>query len=129
MNKLQLDLHGDQREYRPGEPLKGTVSWNLEGRLDAVEINLFYYTKGKGTQDTVVMDRRRFERPPNNGTEAFTFQLPEAPYSFSGKLISVVWAVEALVEPGEAVQRAEFTLSPTGREIDLLQRQPANRVR
>lgn len=128
MHKLQVILDADRREYRPGEQLEGRVTWNLEAGLKRLEINLFYYTKGKGTQDSVVTDRRQVDRPSNHGTEPFSFQLPLGPYSFSGKLISLVWAVEALAEPGGAVERVEFTLSPTGKEIDLLRPQPGIRA-
>ena len=44
---------------------------------------------------------------------------PEAPHSFSGALISLIWAVELLVEPGGLSERIEITVSPTGEEILL----------
>ena len=49
----------------------------------------------------------------------FTLPLPREPYSFSGTLISVTWAIELIVEPGEHVERREFVLSATGQEITL----------
>ena len=47
------------------------------------------------------------------------FVLPPAPYSFSGKLISLIWAVEVVAEGIKEASRLEFTLSPDGREITL----------
>jgi hypothetical protein len=45
--------------------------------------------------------------------------LPLAPYSFSGKLISLIWGLELVLEPSQETARFEFTLSPTGEEIML----------
>jgi hypothetical protein len=45
--------------------------------------------------------------------------LPEGPYSFSGKLISLIWALELACSPGSETVRREITVSPTGHEIVL----------
>jgi hypothetical protein len=53
------------------------------------------------------------------GQEKFEFALPEGPQSFSGKLISLIWAVELVVEKSKESQRIEFVLSPFDAEIVL----------
>ena len=45
-------------------------------------------------------------------------QLP-GPWSFVGELITLVWAIEAVVEPGDHAARIEIAVSPTGRPIRL----------
>jgi len=52
------------------------------------------------------MDRREFR-----------FRLPEGPYSFSGKLISLLWAIEVVASPGDMAGRAGIVVSPSGREV------------
>jgi hypothetical protein len=47
----------------------------------------------------------------------FRLRLPSGPYSFSGKLISLIWALEVVAEPGADAGRQDITLSPTGREL------------
>ena len=57
----------------------------------------------------------------SSGDAPFRFQLPSAPYSFSGKLISLVWAVEVVALPANIAGRVNIILSPDGKEIELLQ--------
>ena len=45
--------------------------------------------------------------------------LPAGPYSFSGRLISLIWALELVAEPGNHVARVEITLGPDGQEVVL----------
>jgi hypothetical protein len=52
-------------------------------------------------------------------TRSFRFRLPEAPYSFSGKLISLVWALELVLEPSKEVTRREIIVAPGGQEVHL----------
>jgi hypothetical protein len=61
----------------------------------------------------------RLDNPNAVGWKDFSFTLPEGPYSFSGQLISLVWALELTCSPGSETFRQEITVSPTGREITL----------
>ena len=80
---------------------------------------MIWFTRGKGTQDVGVVNQRTIASPGRIGNQRFDFKLPEGPYSFSGKLISVVWALELVTPKGKDSARAEFSLSPTGSEIEL----------
>jgi hypothetical protein len=53
------------------------------------------------------------------GRRAFRFVVPEEPYSFSGKLISLTWALEAVAQPGERMGRRELVVGPGAREVVL----------
>jgi hypothetical protein len=97
--------------FAPGERLKGHVNYT---NTASAELRLFYYTEGKGTQDIEVIQTLPFQTPG-----AFEFQLPVGPYSFSGTLISLSWALELIVNPGDQLARLEFVVSPTAEEIDL----------
>lgn len=117
MSKMDILLQDGKTTYAPGETVSGRVQWAMEGtRLD---LALFWYTTGKGTRDVGVIESIRFDDPGPHGTREFSFTLPEGPYSFSGKLISVVWAIELTCKPTEETARQEITVSPTGREIVL----------
>lgn len=118
MEKCSIHVDGGHVAYAPGEEISGRISWEFDARPESVELRLFWYTSGKGDRDSAVIDSVEVENPPPCGEEAFRFQLPESPYSFSGKLISLVWALELVTEP-EAVERLDFILSPTGTELDL----------
>ena len=131
----------------PGTPRLGStlqVEWRFTGRSDVLQqvslwlegreeatyrrgtststdrkLRLFWFTRGKGTEDAAVVDTLRFETPQAEEARPFRFVLPEAPYSVSGKLISLVWALELVAEPSREVDRLELVVAPGGREVLL----------
>ena len=118
--QLEISTELDNLAFVPGDRVRGRVSWTSDEPEppESVDLRLFYYTAGKGTRDVEIVDRHRFERPGLSGEQEFSFQLPEGPYSFSGKLVSLIWALELQLDDGPS-ERLEITLSPTGEEIDL----------
>jgi len=121
MKSIEIETVDASTSWRPGETLEGTVSWRFDRDPKSVELRLFWYTEGKGDQDVEVVSALAFENLASQDRRTFRFSLPAGPYSFSGKLISLTWALEAIVMPGTVVDRLEISVSPTGREI-LLQK-------
>ena len=119
MSELRIELAGGRTGYRSGEPLSGRVSWRAGDQPKSAELRLFWYTSGKGTQDVGLVDTMTFASPRMDDHRDFTFALPREPYSFSGTLISLIWAIELIVEPGGHVERQEIVLSSTGEEVVL----------
>ena len=119
MEKLSIVLNEDKAAFAPRETIHGTVRWSLDAGTRRLELSLFWHTAGKGTQDVGVIDTRQFDEPGATGSKDFSFTLPEGPYSFSGKLISLIWALELTCSPGSDTVRREITVSPTGQEIIL----------
>jgi len=114
-----FNLTGDKKEFLPGEEVTVTASWNLDTSPKSVEARLFWFTRGKGAEDVNVIETKRLDAPRAIDTRPVRFVLPEAPYSFSGKLISLIWAIELVAAPAGEAERFELTLSPTGQEIVL----------
>ena len=119
MEKLSIILEQDKAAFAPRETIRGTVRWSLDAGIRHLELSLFWYTTGKGTRDVGVIETRKFDEPGAVGWKDFSFTLPDGPYSFSGKLISLLWALELTGFPGSETVRHEITLSPTGKEIVL----------
>ncbi len=119
MSTLRIDIGGGQRGYRPGENVSGRVTWQVEETPQSAELRLFWYTSGKGTQDVENVDLATFHNPQRNDDRLFSFALPRQPFSFSGKLISLVWALELIVEPGSNVEREDIVVSASGEEVVL----------
>ena len=117
MNSLRIGIHENRTEFEPGDELAGAVYWELKKAPRAVEVNLLWFTSGRGTEDSAVADTVRLENPQAGETRTFSFRLPESPYSFSGELIKLHWAVEAVA--GSESTRAEFTLAPGGHAVTL----------
>jgi hypothetical protein len=118
MSTLRIDT-GATRAYKPGETISGRVTWQVDTAPESAELRLFWYTRGKGTQDVENVNSVVFQTPQMNDERTFSLTLPREPYSFSGKLISLVWALELIVEPGSNVERQEFVLSASGTEVVL----------
>ena len=119
MSTLDIRVRDNKTQFRPGEIIEGAISWQLDASAQALELRLIWFTSGKGDTDVSVEDTRHFESPALSGDSNFRFQLPPAPYSFSGKYVSLAWALEFVVMPGEESTRLEFSLSPAGTEVLL----------
>ncbi len=118
---LTVSLSADKREFLPRQVVDGTAAWQLEMSPSEsstdLELNLFYYTTGRGDQDLRIVQSLPLVNRPVQGSQHFSFTLPSSPYSFSGKLISLIWAVELVC--GDDAARVEFVMAPGGREIRL----------
>lgn len=117
MEGLTIDISEYKTSFTPGAEVRGSIRWNLQGNPESVEVSLFWRTEGKGIQDVGVIDTAKFDNPDSLGQRDFTFTLPPAPFSFSGKLISIIWAIEATAYPSEQTTRQQITVSPTGHEV------------
>ena len=118
-SNLKIETSDGRRNLRPGERVAITCAWQLEEPPESVEARLVWYTRGKGDQDLSVVETLAFDKPQAMGMEQGEFVLPEGPYSFSGKLISLLWTIELIAEPSGASHRADITVSPTGEEVLL----------
>jgi hypothetical protein len=119
MSQLKIAIRDDRVQFYPGDEIVAAAYWKLDGPPKSVEARLFWFTRGKGTQDVNIVETVRFENPQIEEAQPARFHLPEAPYSFSGKLVSLIWALELVAEPGSESTRIELTVSPTGQEILL----------
>jgi hypothetical protein len=118
MSWLSITLEGGRTAYAPGERLRGSVAWLCEEPPERLALHLLWYTEGKGTQEVTVVSSRELGAEPQ-GSADFDLELPLGPWSFSGKLVSLLWALELVVEPGELVERVPLVVAPAGREVRL----------
>jgi hypothetical protein len=116
-NELSLTPADGRTQRRPGESVDFSALWALQKKPGSVVARLFWFTRGKGTEDVGVIATQTVPAPASAGEHVFRFTLPAAPCSFSGKLVSLLWAVELIA--GDEVARCEFVLAPHGREIVL----------
>lgn len=116
-NELEIYPADGRKERQPGETVELTALWALNRTPAVLEARLFWITRGKGTEDLSVVATQRVPAPAAAGEHVFRFPLPAAPWSFSGRLVSLLWAVEFIADQQSA--RWEFTLGPNGREVRL----------
>ena len=116
---MRLGLRDNRSTFLPGELLEGAVLWEGTEKPTLAEVRLLWFTRGKGTEDGEVVATEKFDNPQQGDTRQFSIRLPDAPYSFNGKLIALSWAVELFIEPGDHFQRVTFTMGPNGEEVRL----------
>jgi hypothetical protein len=119
MTELRIELTNERAAFKPGEEIRGRVSWSVDPPAQSFELRLFWFTRGKGTEDAAIVQTQRFDQPLARETRDFDLRLPEAPYSFSGKLISLTWALELVAYPSKQVVRREIQMGPGAKEVRL----------
>jgi hypothetical protein len=117
MGSMRIETADSRKTFEPGDTIAGTASWSVPGVPRTAELRLLWYTRGKGTPDASVVEVAHFAAPRTSDSRDFSFTLPRGPYSFSGALVSVVWALELVVEPISDVVRFDFVMGPSGSEV------------
>lgn len=117
---ITIKFQEPSKSYAPGESIAGTIAWTkLESKTDSLEVRLIWYTEGKGDRDIEIVDVLPFENPGPKDTLNFQFTAPTRPFSFSAKLISLVWAVELVQFPSEEGTKETIVISSDRNEIIL----------
>lgn len=112
-------LTDGRTSFAPGEDLTGSISWSSSERPAWLELRLFWYTEGKGTQDIAVATTERFTDPGQHGEKAFRLKAPSHPLSCSGRLVSIRWALELVSSDDQPVVKVDLVIAPGAREIEL----------
>ncbi|MBA4387849.1 MAG: hypothetical protein C0404_07700 [Verrucomicrobia bacterium] len=116
---LGVGTYENRTAFRPGEIVAGKAMWILDADPKSVEIRLFWYTEGRGDQDVAIVATQVIQTPGRRSEAEFRFTLPEAPYSFKGSLITLLWAIEVVVLPSKESARQAIFVSPKGCELLL----------
>ena len=117
MSDLRIELQAGAA-FSPGAEIWARVAWRLDTAPESLELRLFWHTVGKGTEDVEIVERVLL--PPSiAGEQDLALRSPAGPYSFSGRLISLVWGLELVAEPAGETARAELVIAPDGEEIRL----------
>lgn len=117
---ISIHIDYDNKDYTPGETITGTVLWTPQSigkKKKDTHIALFYKTSGRGTEEVHIVAKQSWPADAIKGT--FEFTLPYEPYSFSGKLISLTWGLEAVSSSGKETTIYDLSLTPNGAPIIL----------
>ena len=131
MSSLNIEFEGSRTAFNPSDTIAGTARWDLGGSsTDRLELHLLWFTRGKGTEDASVIETVPVEHPPLRGEQRFKFTAPAAPQSFSGTLISLVWAIELVApEDDDLMERVEVVIAPGAVEIELERIEPPKKYK
>lgn len=114
---LSLDLADPRGAFSPGEEIEVRAIWDLPEPPESIELRLAWHTSGKGDRDLKVVKTVSINSPVARDDQWLAIVLPNGPYSFSGKLISLVWGLELVAIPEEESTRREITIAPGGKEV------------
>lgn len=113
---MSIEITPERTQYRPGEPIQGSVAWQIGHTPQVAELRLFWFTRGQGNVDTETVETFSFDHPLSSDAREFSIAAPEFPFSFTGELISLRWALELVLEPGES-RMLELVIAPEGHAI------------
>lgn len=119
MSQLAIQTGDDRAAFHPAETITVEARWELDSEPEALEVRLVWNTSGKGTTDIGVEKTVSLDAPGLSGSRRLDVELPAAPYSFSGKLVSLIWALELVALPSGESSRKEITIAPNQREVLL----------
>jgi hypothetical protein len=119
MSVLRLSTEGSEGWFKPGDTIAGQATWHLDTDAEAIDLRLFWFTDVDGSRQVEVVESRRIDRPEPNGERSFRFRIPESPYSFSGRLFTLAWAVELVVIPSGEAERLDIVVGPRPIEVSV----------
>ena len=117
---IQINIDEERVSFRPGEMIAGMMSWSLPVAPMQVTLELFWTTRGKGQVDSEVVQSVQIKQPAAAGEQRFELKAPNTPYSFSGKLVSLLWGLRLIIHPSQEQAQVNLMISPTGQEINLV---------
>lgn len=114
MNSITLE----NTALRPGDTLRGTVTWSIAHPPRKLEVRLFWYNGDAGSGEATTIASQPLGEA-QEGNAAFVFGLPELPWSIEGQVVKVSWAVELVEKKSGSLAIADFTMSPDGGVVML----------
>lgn len=119
-----IEIQIERDSYLPEQEIAGAVVWGDLKDSERIEVRLVWYTAGKGTRDLEVVRVHPIDTNTGNGSGRFSIKAPAYPYSFSGKIVSIVWAIEAVVLPSGDASTKEIMIGPEGLEVVVVSKHP-----
>lgn len=104
----KITLNISEKTFAPLAKVQGKCEWELDPLgSDVISINLMIFTRRRHTKqfnNAMKVEGIRITGADELGSVAFSFTLPEFPYSFEGNLFILYYAIEATIENGPQSQ-------------------------
>src|SRR5262245_10729919 len=117
---ITIVLKGSTNQYRPEQKIYGTVHWNLPQSSEQIELSLLWYTIRPGPLEhlrlvgggSTMVDSLLIQSPLQIASQDFEFSIPIGPYTYTGKLFSIIWGVLAVSKPDNTKSSIHLTVHP-----------------
>jgi hypothetical protein len=115
---IEIILKDGRKRFQPYEVIEGKVKYDLNRPSSEITVDLVWTTMGKGTTDDYRADSSVISTGGSTrGEGKFRLNAPAGPYSFSGKLVSVIWMISCGTESDTEIAEKEIIISPVGSEL------------
>lgn len=114
---LEIVLKDNRKRFQPFEVIEGRIKYDLKKPSDEIAVDLVWTTMGKGTTDNYRADGVVISTNSIRGEGQFRLNVPAGPYSFSGKLISIIWMISCGTDNDKEIAEKEIVISPFGSEL------------
>lgn len=98
----------------PGDTLPVAVVRDRAAKGGPVTVQLGWYTDGRGTRDAAIAFTETIAVLEPGGHHHIDVHVPEAPWTFQGKLISVAWRLEVLDAARRPLAGTDLVVGPGG---------------
>ena len=116
---LALTVDDGQTAFEPGARLAGVAAWSAPAAPRGIELRLSWAMNGRGGRDFKIAETIPLPAPAAAERRPFILTLPEGPYSFRGRLVTLVWTLELVASPGEEKAHVDLVVAPGRETIDL----------
>lgn len=110
-----ITLSVERKDLRPYETVAGRVEWRLVERPKDLELRLCWFTRGRAEDESETVAALPLG-DTLSGAREFSFVLPGAPWSVSGRLIEIAWALEVVAKRQGGLALEELVVSPDRKE-------------
>ena len=113
--------------FAPGETMVITLASDASSKTDPLTVQLGWFTEGRGTRDASVVWSEELAGLAPGADRTFEVRLPETPWTFSGRLVSVSWRLEVLDAKRQPLVAVPLVIAPGGQPV-VLPEIPAEKI-
>jgi hypothetical protein len=114
---LRIEIKNSKKAFQPGSLLQGKVYWERTEKPKEIVATLFWYTEGKGDEDTETVIEQKWTPNSEQGSESFQWEVPRGPISKVGSLLHIYWAIEVSTTKPVETAKLDLVISHLDRPI------------
>lgn len=119
MSELEIQFENGKAEFLPGGTIRGCAKWQLESDVNYLQLSLYWRTDGRAEKYFEICESMKFEFPGPSGQRDFEIEVPSGPYSFKGRLFSIIWTVELSTPDGKLLAEKNIAVSSDGKPVTV----------
>ena len=103
-------------DFFGGDTISVHLAWNGKYPLERLCLSLLRHVSGKGSNTTELAHTVDIDTALISGEQVIDLTLPYGPVSYSGRLISISWSIQASLTDSGASSKKDFVLHSIGEQ-------------